>query len=62
MSEGAAMLLELYRRHMYAVRDGDHKLRKRLFALIDEFEWAFPSIKAELNTLYPPPAQEEADE
>ena len=53
MSAGAQLLLDLYRRHMYAMKDGEDDQRKRLFRLINDFEWAFPAIKAEVNDAYP---------
>lgn len=53
MSEAAMLLLELYRRHMYALRDGDTAKRKRLFDLIEDFEWAFPAAAKEVADRYP---------
>ena len=53
MTEGASLLLELYRRHMYACRSGKTKERERLFNLIAEFEWAFPENKKEVYLMYP---------
>ena len=53
MTDGAGLLMELYRRHMYAARSKKTQTRARLFNLIEEFEWAFPEIKAEIDKLYP---------
>ena len=53
MTDGAGLLMELYRRHMYAARGRKTEEQKRLFDLIAEFEWAFPEIKAEIDALYP---------
>ena len=53
MTEGASLLMELYQRHMYAVRGRKTQEQKRLFNLIGEFEWAFPDIKKEIDQLYP---------
>lgn len=53
MSREALILLELYRRHMYAMRDDKLDERTRLFHLIDDFEWAFPNAKLEVEKAYP---------
>ena len=59
MTEGASLLMELYRLHMYAARDLDKTKRERLYKLIEDFEWAFPQFKKEIDAIYP---QGEADE
>lgn len=52
-ANGVNLLLHLYRQHMYAARDKREVDRHRLFALIDEFRWAFPDIAADVDRLYP---------
>lgn len=53
MSREALIILDLSRRHMYAAKDGDEELRKRLFRLLDDFEWAYPDAAAEVRVVYP---------
>lgn len=53
MGKEAMMLLDLYRRHLRAMRNHDEELRERLFLLIAEFEWAFPEAAEEVNKAYP---------
>lgn len=48
-SNKANLLLDLYRRHMQALHDGQRDERKRLFRLIEDFEWAYPDAKTELD-------------
>lgn len=54
-SFGANLLLSLHRRHLQAVRDGDHDTQDRLLNLIYEFGWAFPNHAAELKKLFSGP-------
>lgn len=53
MSETAMLILEIYRRHMRAAQAGDEALRARLFALVEELEWAFPEAAKEVDERYP---------
>lgn len=53
MSNGAMILTDIYRKHMYAAQDKDEGRRARLFRLIEDFEWAYPEVKAEVDALYP---------
>ena len=53
MTDGASLLMELYRRGEWAMRDAScAQDRERLFNLIAEFEWAFPEIKQEVDAIY----------
>lgn len=51
-SHAAKLLLSLHKRHLQAMREGDHETRDRLDSLIREFEWAFPETAAELKAAF----------
>lgn len=53
MSPATAVLLGIYRRHLKAAQAKDNPLRERLYRLIEDYEWAFPEAKAEVDAIYP---------
>lgn len=53
MTPEALIILDLSRRHMNAMKDGDEKKRMRLFQLLTDFEWAYPDAVVEVNAVYP---------
>jgi len=53
MSPEASIILDLTRRHMYATAAMHEAKRARLFRLLDDFEWAYPDARAEVEALYP---------
>jgi len=58
MSREALVILELSRRHMCAMKEEDETTRARLFQMLDDFEWAFPNAKAEVEAMYPQKSKE----